>query len=319
MDKNYHIGLVGARGFVGREVLRLVHQHPQLTLAFASSRELAGRPLGDVADIESDQVFETLSAEDVAASNADVIVLALPNEASAPFVAAIDEHAADKIIIDLSADYRFDNNWAYGLPELYGEREKLKSARRISNPGCYATAGQVGVFPLLKHLAAPPSIFGVSGYSGAGTTPSDKNNPDILKDNLLPYGLTGHIHEKEMSHHLSQQVRFTPHVHPAFSGILATIHLSFNTPQSAKSMLAAFEATYANTPLIKVQEAVPTLKDGTGINGLVVGGFATSDDGLHGVVVVAEDNLLKGAAVQALQNINLSLGFEMMTGLSKSS
>jgi N-acetyl-gamma-glutamyl-phosphate reductase / acetylglutamate kinase len=91
-------------------------------------------------------------------------------------------------------------------------RKKLQEATHISNPGCYATAAQVGIAPLLEYIASPPTVFGVSGYSGAGTKPSPRNDPKNLKDNLIPYSLTDHIHEREISHHLHSRVFFSPHV-----------------------------------------------------------------------------------------------------------
>src|SRR5690606_17762708 len=128
-------------------------------------------------------VFEALSPEQAAARAVDAVVLALPNGASAPYVEALGERP---VLVDLSADHRFDDGWRYGLVELF--RDRLRGARRISNPGCYATAAQIALSPIAAELTAPPRIFGVSGYSGAGTTPSDRNDPDKLRDNLMPYG-----------------------------------------------------------------------------------------------------------------------------------
>src|SRR5262249_33979707 len=144
--------------------------------------------------------YESLDADAVAARRADAIVLALPNGKAAPYVTAIDKAAPQTVIVDVSADYRFDNAWYYGLPEL--NRAKFDSQRRISNPGCYATAMQLAIAPLKDRLASPPACFGVSGYSGAGTTPSDKNDPDKLRDNLIPYALVDHTHEREVTRHL---------------------------------------------------------------------------------------------------------------------
>ena len=128
----------------------------------------------------------------------------MPNGKAAGYVEAIEAAQATTLLLDLSADYRFDETWYYGLPEL--TRGKWRGQTRISNPGCYATAMQLSIAPLKDLLAAPPVCFGVSGYSGAGTTPSDKNNPEKLRDNLMPYALTGHMHEKEASRHLGVPV-----------------------------------------------------------------------------------------------------------------
>ncbi|HST27328.1 MAG TPA: N-acetyl-gamma-glutamyl-phosphate reductase, partial [Rudaea sp.] len=188
------IGIVGARGHTGAELIRLIAAHPALELAFVSSRELDGLRVSEHCDAYAgDLRYENLDPATVADKRADVTIMALPNGKALPYVHAIDAAAPETLILDLSADYRFDKNWYYGLPEL--TRGHWGGQRRVSNPGCYATAMQLSIAPLKGLLAAPPACFGVSGYSGAGTAPSDKNDPDKLRDNLMPYSLTGHTHE----------------------------------------------------------------------------------------------------------------------------
>ena len=231
MTRKKTIGIVGARGHTGRELIRLVAAHPGLELAFVSSRELDGQRVADHNDGWQGALrFENLDADAVAAKGADAVILALPNGKAAPFVAAIDAAKPDTVIVDLSADYRFDAGWYYGLPEL--TRTRYAGQRRISNPGCYATAMQLAIAPLAGHLAGPPQCFGVSGYSGAGTTPSDKNNVALLADNLMPYALTDHVHEREVSKQLALPVEFMPHVAPHFRGITMTVNLSLSAPMS---------------------------------------------------------------------------------------
>lgn len=209
------IGIVGARGHTGAELIRLVAASGDLELAFVSSRELKGQRVADhVEGYDGELRYESLDANEVAGRQVDAIVLALPNGAAARFVQAIDASAKDSVIVDLSADYRFDESWYYGLPEL--TRARYAGQRRISNPGCYATAMQLAISPLSGVLAGPPQCFGVSGYSGAGTTPSDKNDVSKLRDNLMPYALTGHVHEREVSRQLGIPVEFMPHVAPHF-------------------------------------------------------------------------------------------------------
>lgn len=302
------IGLVGARGHTGRELLRLIAARDDLELVFAGSRELAGQAVHDIApEIAAGLMFEALSPEAVAERGADAVILALPNHAASAFVAAIEADSRNTVIVDLSADYRFDDGWTYGLPEIHG-REALRTARRISNPGCYATAGQLAIAPLRGRLAADPHVFGVSGYSGAGTTPSRKNDLDALRDNLMPYALTGHLHEKEMSRQLGVDVHFTPHVAAFFRGIVATVHLSLAEPITREALIALYEAAYCGEPLVRVTEETPEMRDGAEVSGAVIGGFGLSADGRHAVIVCTLDNLLKGAAVQALQNLCLALG-----------
>jgi N-acetyl-gamma-glutamyl-phosphate reductase len=314
MSEPFLIGLVGARGHTGRELIRLISQHPEFMLAYAVSREYAGRKVSEIAPEDKDEcIFEALTPEEAAKRRVDAIILALPDGAGAPYVAAVDKYAADKVVVDLSADYRFDDAWAYGLPELH--RARIKGAIRIANPGCYATALQLSVAPLVPHLSAPVSVFGVSGYSGAGTSPSPRNDPERLKDNLMPYKLVGHNHEREATRHLRHAVRFTPAVHPAFRGIVTTAHLPLRAPMTVPELKALYARAYKDEPLISIRDEAPELKDGTGVPGVIIGGFAVAADGGHAVVVAAEDNLLKGAAVQAIQNLNIALGLEELLGV----
>lgn len=315
MSEPFLIGLVGARGHTGRELIRLIAGHPELMLAYAVSRELAGRPVAEVAPEDQDEcIFEALSPDEVAKRRADVVILALPDGAAGPFIDALEAHAPHRIIVDLSADHRFDDAWAYGLPELH--REKIKGANRIANPGCYATAMQLAIAPLVDRLNGAAIVFGVSGYSGAGTNPSPKNDAERLQDNLMPYGLTGHTHEREATRHLGVPVRFMPHVHPAFRGLMVTVHAPLNEKLTVQGLSEIFHKKYAREPLISLKNAPPELRDGTNRQGVLIGGFAVTQDGDNAVIIAAEDNLLKGAAVQAIQNINIALGLHEMTGIT---
>lgn len=221
--------------------------HPRLKLAFVSSRERAGQRLSDHhPEFQGDLQYESLDADAVAAKGVDAVILALPNGLAAPFVAALETAKPDTVIVDLSADYRFDSSWYYGLPEL--TRGRYNGQKHISNPGCYATAMQLAVQPLLDLLAGPPQCFGVSGYSGAGTTPSDKNNVELLADNLMPYALTNHVHEREVSVQLGVAVEFMPHVAPHFRGITLTANLWLNRVQTREQIIERFQQAYAGEP-----------------------------------------------------------------------
>jgi len=303
------IGIVGARGHTGMELIRLVAAHPALELAFVSSRELDGQRVAEHnADYTGELRYESLDPDAVAGKGADVVVLALPNGKAAPYVQAIDKARPDTLILDLSADYRFDETWYYGLPEL--TRDKWRGEKRISNPGCYATAVQLSIAPLKDMLAAPPVCFGVSGYSGAGTTPSDKNNPDKLRDNLMPYSLTGHTHEKEASRHLGVPVEFMPHVAPHFRGITVTTNLYLARKMSRDEVIARFRHAYEGETLVRVVDEAPWVSAIAGKHHVEIGGFTLSADGKRVVVVATIDNLLKGAATQAIQNINRAIGVD---------
>jgi N-acetyl-gamma-glutamyl-phosphate reductase len=305
------VGLVGARGHVGGELVRLLAGHPGLALARAASRQGVGASLrAQIGAGPEGLVVEDMSPETVAGWPVDAVVLALPNGLAAAYAAALDR-AGGPAIVDLSADFRFDDAWAYGLPELH--RARLHGARRIANPGCYATGIQLGVAPALALLAGPPQAFGVSGYSGAGTSPSPRNDPARLRDNLMPYALVDHVHAREASRHLGRPVRFTPHVAAFFRGITLTITLPLARPETAASLLARYREAYAGEPLVRVTAEIPEVQAAAGRHDVTIGGFAV--DGEHAVVVVVLDNLLKGAATQALQNLNLALGLPERLGV----
>jgi N-acetyl-gamma-glutamyl-phosphate reductase len=303
------IGIVGARGYTGAELIRLIAAHPALELAYVSSRELNGQRVQDNVDgYQGDLRYSSPTAEELPALDADVVVLALPNGKASAYVQAFDAAGKDPVIVDLSADYRFDNSWYYGLPEL--TRDKWRGEKRISNPGCYATAIQLSVAPLKDLLAAPPVCFGVSGYSGAGTTPSDKNDPEKLRDNLMPYSLTGHMHEKETSRHLGIPVEFMPHVAPHFRGLTVTTNLYLSRVLKREDVMARFQHAYEGEKLVHVLDEAPWVSRVAGKHYAEVGGFTLSADGKRVVVVATLDNLLKGAATQAIQNINRAIGVD---------
>lgn len=367
------IALIGARGYVGRELVRLLNQHGTFEVVAAGSRALAGQSVLDALGLDASGPtpavtpglkFTSIEAEDVRAGrvqkmqDVDAWVLALPNGLCEDYASAIRagvgvrpgrEGVDGPVLLDLSADQRFDSSgvWIYGMPERPGMRERLRTAKCIANPGCYATGSQVGLMPLMtqfhefalfKLAGAPttgsagtdakalladaahvPHIFGVSGYSGAGTTPSDKNDPARLRDNLLAYSLVGHIHEREVGRHLGMRVAFSPHVAPFFQGIHLTLscHLKdapAGTPaEVVKALHDRYAAFYAGEKLIRVLpvgQMPDVASHGTLQHGVTVGGFTYDPKTKRVALVSVIDNLLKGAATQALQNLNLALGVE---------
>ena len=308
------VGLVGARGYTGAELIRLIAAHPRFELAFVTSREWDGQRLADHNAAYTGQLrYSNPAHEDLPTLGADVVILALPNGKAAAIVQAFDAAGVNPVIIDLSADYRFDPSWYYGLPEL--TRHRYAGQRRISNPGCYATAMQLAIAPMCNVLDGPVQCFGVSGYSGAGTTPSDKNNVDLLRDNLMPYALTGHVHEREVSRQLAHPVEFMPHVAAHFRGITLTANLHLSIAFDLDEVVARYRSKYAGERLVHVQDAAPWVCQIAGRHHVDIGGFTLSGDGKRLVVVATEDNLLKGAATQAMQNINMACGLDEMTGI----
>jgi N-acetyl-gamma-glutamyl-phosphate reductase len=312
--RRFSVGIIGARGHVGGELIRLIDAHPDFSLAFVSSRELAGRPVkAHVATFSGDLAFDNVEPAALAGKAADAVVLALPNGKAAPYVAAIDAARSASVVIDLSADYRFDAQWYYGLPEL--NRARHPGQNRISNPGCYATAMQLAVAPMLGDIDGPVQCFGVSGYSGAGTTPSDRNDPGKLRDNLMPYALTGHIHEREATRQLSHAIEFMPHVAAHFRGLTITANLHLTRPFTVDEVRDRYRQRYAREPLVRVVDQPPWVSAIAGRHHVEIGGFTLAEDGRRLVVVATEDNLLKGAATQALQNLNLAFGLPETQGI----
>jgi N-acetyl-gamma-glutamyl-phosphate reductase len=308
------IGIVGARGHVGSELIRLIAGHGDLELGFVSSRERAGQPLaGHEPGYRGALSYSLLGPEQAGTETVDAMILALPNGMAAPYVAAVDAGQRVCVLVDLSADYRFDPDWYYGLPEL--SRAQAAGQGRISNPGCYATAMQLALAPVRDLLDGPAQCFGVSGYSGAGTTPSERNDPLRLRDNLMPYALTGHIHEREVSRHLGHPVEFMPHVAPHFRGITMTVNMHFSQPQQRDALWDRYQQHYSGEKLLRLSENAPWVSAVAGQHHAEIGGLTLSDDGTRAVVVATLDNLLKGAATQALQNLNLALGLPEFSGL----
>lgn len=373
------LGLIGARGYTGQALTTLLSSHPHLQLTHVSSRQLAGLPLSSYRNpVTKDEViYENLSTEDVEKmekeGEVDAWVLALPNGMAKTYVEALNKGAASKgakesVIVDLSADYRFEGSkgWTYGLPELYG-RPSIRSSTRISNPGCYSTSAQLLLAPLVRAGLIPsipsssssqispsssvfasknpsesessanptawPTVFGMSGYSGAGTVAGTgtesrpKVSPESLAGGVKPYALTDHIHEREAGWHLSRlikgegeeqrkmKVAFVPSVAPWFSGIISVLSAPLTQRVSARDVRALYEDMYKDEPLINILKDGPTLSDVQGRQGWSVGGFQVHSEGDRVVVVGGLDNLLKGAATQCLQNLNLALGYDELAGI----
>ena len=310
------INLIGGRGYTGSELLRLISAHPEMDLGVAVSRSHAGAPISaECAGWPDDgTAFTRLQPEGVGAYPASAWVLAMPNGLAGEWVQHIRREFPQTVILDLSADYRFDGDWVYGLPERF--RQRLRGARSVANPGCYATGAQLGLLPLVGRLAAPPGVFGVSGYSGAGKTPSPRNDPEALRDNLMPYALAGHVHEREVSHQLGLDVRFMPHVAAFFRGISLTISFELESGTTADELADIFGQAYAGEQRVQVSADIPQVRIVQNTPDVHIGGFTVDQrNPVRGSLVVVLDNLLKGAASQAMQNLNLALGLDESAGL----
>ncbi|CAI4038542.1 hypothetical protein SMKI_05G1530 [Saccharomyces mikatae IFO 1815] len=313
------VALIGARGYTGKNLVSLINSHPYLEVTHVSSRELEGQKLQDYT--KSEIIYENLRVEDIKKleeQNAvDFWVMALPNKVCEPFVETIQSVNGKSKIIDLSADHRFvsESEWAYGLPEL-NNREKIADATKIANPGCYATGSQLTISPLTKYINGLPTVFGVSGYSGAGTKPSPKNDPKFLNNNLIPYALSDHIHEREISARIGHNVAFIPHVGQWFQGISLTVSIPIKKSSlSIDEVRQLYRDFYKDEKLVHVIDDIPLVKDIGGTHGVVIGGFKLNNAQDRVVVCATIDNLLKGAATQCLQNINLAMGYGEYAGI----
>jgi N-acetyl-gamma-glutamyl-phosphate reductase len=289
------LGVIGARGYVGRELLGLVSAHGGFEIAMQVSAR------------------DGLSVDDVAGAKLDAYALALPNGATDAYVDAIARARPDALVVDLSADHRFDDAWVYGQPERL--RDRIRTSKRIANPGCYATAMQLALAPLVSMLEGPANVFGISGYSGAGTTPSKKNDPEFLKDQIYPYSLVGHVHEREVTRQLGIPIFFMPHVGPFFRGLSVTVSVALKRPSSRDAIDELYRTAYGAEPLVRLEKEAPLVKDVAGKHHVAIGGVTVSEDGRHVVVVATIDNLLGGAATEALRNLNLALGFPELRGI----
>lgn len=330
------VAVAGASGYVGGELLRLLHGHPLFDVCAITAATNAGQPLVAVHPqlaALGDINFEPTTSEVLC--RADLVFLALPHGASA---AVVQDLPDDKRIIDLGADFRLRSAehwtryypgfahagaWTYGLPELVS-REELASATRIANPGCYATAIALGFAPVLSHVdAADLTVVAASGTSGAGRKATESLLASEIMGSMSAYKVGGvHQHTPEIEQTLAAftnhpvRLSFTPLLAPMPRGILATLtaRATDSAARNVRELLASF---YAGEPFVRVlpEGQQPATSSVFGSNAAVLQGMY--DEHTNRVVItVAIDNLVKGAAGQALQNANIVCGVDETTGLS---
>jgi len=314
--QGYRIGLLGARGHTGSNLIHLLSQHSKAKLVCATSSTTPGAPVRNVCPTAPEGLnFVDINADSIAKTTKDLGIdawfLALHDKGAKPYVDALARGTNPPILIDLSADHRFDPTWVYGQPEG-GNREKIRGAKRIANPGCYATGMYVTLAPLVKAnlLDGPAHFFGVSGYSGAGTKPSPKNDVKNLSDNLIPYTLINHNHEREVTHQLNHEVNFTPHVGQWFQGITLTGSFKLSRTLTSEELENKYKEYYGKEILVKIGKEIPEVKSAAKKHHLTIGGLEVDAKGGRAVTITTLDNLLKGAATQAIQNLNLALRLE---------
>jgi N-acetyl-gamma-glutamyl-phosphate reductase len=312
------VGVLGASGYAGRELCALILRHPRLTLAFATANEQRGTT-GRIAG--RDVPF--VASEDAALGNAELVFSSLPHGASKEWIARVQQ--AGVRAVDLSSDLRPGNGCegiAYGLTEL--NRPVITDASVVANPGCYPTSILLALAPLAERdlIAGGSSIVAnaASGVTGAGNSPKRELLFAEVSEDFRPYGVgNSHRHLKEMRATLDAwsvdaDLVFTPHLLPVARGILSTITVSLTRPLD--DVLDLWRARFVADPFIEISETPPSLHDVVHRN--VVRISATPLAGTRTpmlLITSAIDNLMKGAAGQALQNANLMLGLDETAGL----
>jgi len=334
------VAIVGATGFTGSELLRFLPSHPNIEIIAVTSESYKGQLTSDVHPFLSAHIdFPLVSANKIPGLKPDIVFLALPHGVSMDYVEKW--HKEPFKIIDLSGDFRLDKastyeEWykkshhfvegfkdsAYGLPELH--RERISRSNLIANPGCYPTVSILSLLPLLAHnnfdQASDIIIDAKSGVTGAGAKAKELNHYSNVNENFRAYGIKTHRHSIEIQQQLSEvadrtlSIQFTPHLLPVDRGILATCYIKNPkkiTDVKLKSMYSEF---YNNEPFVRLREQIPAIKDVRGTNFCDI--HVTSDDRTGNIIAVGViDNLIKGAAGQAIQNMNLVLGLEETAGL----
>ena len=339
------VGIVGGTGYTGVELLRLLLRHPNVQVNVLTSRTEDGRRVDDMFPSlrgHTDLKYSDLNIEEL--KQCDVVFFATPHGVAMKH--AEELVAANTKVIDLAADFRFQNlvqfeKWygmqhacpeilkdsVYGLSEL--NRDKIKQANVIGNPGCYPTTVQLGLAPLFKHsdtLVKPESIIidAKSGVSGAGRKASMGMIYTENADNFKAYGVAGHRHHPEIVEALENisgqtgvfdQILFVPHLVPMIRGMLSTIYVDLTDAGAAVDLQAWYEQFYANESFVDVmpENSSPETRSVRGANQLRIALYKPQPKKL--VVLVAQDNLVKGAAGQAVQNMNLMFGFDETAGL----
>lgn len=330
-----NIGILGASGFAGSELLRLAAAHPRLHVVWATGDSQAGSAIGDLypslAAAYRDQSFARF--DEALLDDVDAVFLALPHGASQDLMPTLVDRT--RWIIDLAADFRLSepslyDQWyglshtapellerfAYGLPERY--RDEIAASRCVAAPGCYPTAAILALAPLVSAGVIQPDgviVDAASGVSGAGRPPKPNTTFCAVDEDFTAYGLLDHRHTPEMEIHAGASVLFTPHLAPMNRGILATCYgRPAQSGLSTESVLAVLESAYAAEPFIVVSERSPSTKATQGSNCAHI--TARYDHRTDTVVVLsAIDNLVKGTAGQAIQCLNIMAGMPETLGL----
>jgi N-acetyl-gamma-glutamyl-phosphate reductase len=335
------VGIVGATGYTGVELLRLLLLHPEVEVNALTSQKYAG--------VSIDQVFPSLKkhlqlkceelAVDQVSKKADFIFAAVPHKTAMEIVPLFYQQG--KKVVDLSADFRFKDaaiyeKWyqkhtrpdllsesVYGLPELH--REKIRKAKIVGNPGCYPTGALIGLIPLVKKgFISLESIIvdAKSGVSGAGRDVVLESLFCEVNEGVKAYKIFAHRHTPEIEQELSQvvqkeiKVTFVPHLIPMDRGILSTVYVRLMKKMKTEELLNVFQEVYQGEPFLRIypKGKLPNTKDVRGSNFCDIGAMVSEADD-RAVIVTAIDNLVKGASGEAVQNMNIMLGYPETMGL----
>src|SRR5690349_11662032 len=309
------VGVLGASGYAGRELLSLLNRHPGASVAFATAETGAGETL---------EGHRLIRAEDANFSSAEIVLSCLPHGVSGRYVH--EARAAGKRAVDLSADFRLSPEAVYGLTEF--TRPKVAEAELVANPGCYPTAALMALLPLAQRGLIDQSrevvIDAASGVTGAGRAPKQELLFGEVAEDFRAYAVGNeHRHLPELRATLARgsdftgDLVFTPHLLPVKRGILETIHVPLTRLLDRTTAEGVYEAAYSGEPCIALlRGAVPSLKDVVHRNRVAIGVAPVANVRRPRLTVIAAiDNLVKGAAGQAVQNMNVMLGLPETTGL----
>ncbi len=334
------IGIIGATGYTGSELVRILVNHPGIEICVITSESRAGEKFSDVhSSFQGIEEQKLVSINQIEDYELDLVFLALPHGVSMDFVKKF--HHKNFKIVDLSGDFRLSTvadyeewyhknhvypegieNGVFGSPELFAD--KIKAAKLVANPGCFPTTAILGLAPLMaQHLIEKDQIIidSKSGVTGAGIKAGPVNLYSNVNDNFKAYGIKNHRHTIEIQNILDHlagddtMVQFTPHLLPVDRGILSTIYVRPLEAMNEDKLRELYTNFYANAPFVRMRNQAPAIKDVRGSNYCDL--FVSYDDRTKRIIIISViDNLVKGAAGQAVQNMNLMLGFNEAQGLN---
>jgi len=336
----YNVAIIGATGYTGSELVRILLNHPDVNISAITSESRKGEKFSDVHPQFQDIFEPTLvGIDDIAQYELDLVFLALPHGVSMDFVKK--HHDKSFKIVDLSGDFRLSSRDVYeawynkdhtyepgfesavfGLPEIW--RKRIAEAKLVANPGCFPTSSILALAPLLKEGIIDKDHIVVdskTGVTGAGIKAKPNTHFPMVNDNFTAYGVKTHRHTIEIQEIISKyagvnaSVLFTPHLLPVDRGILSTCYTKPVKDIDEETLRKVYEEYYGDEPYVRLRSTMPSLKQVRGTNFFDV--FCTYDERTHTIITIGViDNLVKGAAGQAVQNMNIMLGLEETRGLN---